>query len=215
MKKNIILLILAAGAFSFKAEAASAGQPETILASFQPRQRQQAPQQTPQQIAWHAHAAAELAEQNLCRKLTTPMEWAILKNAPSGEDLGQAVEDAIPIMIELASEKVRQMDLAANQAAQQAYLADQALDQAFSVPEVADQVLDQVYQAYRAYLAAWQAAYQALDQARHDLEKINKAQQTWNEVREIIAMTIARRRIMQPVLEELKQVVQMKEDALV
>ena len=190
MKKNIILLILAAGAFSFKAEAASAGQPETILASFQPRQRQQ----IPEQAAWHAHAAAELAEQNLCRKLTTPMEWEVLKNAPSGEDLGQAVESAIPMMVELASEKVRQTDLAANQAAQQAYLADQALDQALSVPEVADQVLDQ---AYRAYLAAWQAAYQALDQARHDLEKINKAQQTWDEVRGIIAMRIAHRLITQ------------------
>lgn len=200
MKKNIILLILAAGAFSFKAEAASAGQPETILASFQPRQRQQAPQQTPQQIAWHAHAAAELAEQNLCRKLTTPMEWAILKNAPSGEDLGQAVESAIPIMVELAKEEVRKTDLAVNQAyqAQQAYWA-----------------AGESYQAHQTAYQAWVEANLAHQAAQYDLEKINEAQQTWNEVRGIIAMTIARRRIMQPVLEELKQVVQVKEDAAI
>ena len=200
MKKNIVLLTLAAGAFSFKAEAASAGQPETILAAFQPRQSQQAPQQTPEQAAWHVNAAAELAEQNLCRKLTTPMEWAILKNAPSGEDLGQAVESAIPIMVELAKEEVRKTDLAVNQAyqAQQAYWA-----------------AGESYQAHQTAYQAWVEANLAHQAAQYDLEKINEAQQTWNEVREIIAMTIARRRIMQPVLEELKQVVQMKEDALV
>ena len=181
MKKNIVLLTLAAGAFSFKAEAASAGQ-------------------TPEQIAWHVNAAAELAEQNLCRQLTTPMEWEVLKNAPSGEDLGQAVESAIPIMVELAKEEVRKTDLAVNQAyqAQQAYWA-----------------AGEAYQAYQTVYQAWVAANLAHQPAQYDLEKINEAQQTWNEVRGIIAMTIARRRIMQPVLEELKQVVQVKEDAAI